>query len=250
MKQPSDKTDWTDARMLADLIRAGYLPKAWPAPTNVRPLRTLVRYRQQLVDQRRTTKLRITAPPRDGRPRHRAALALEPRLGRQAAELGTETRWVVNLNFIIYYNIFIIIRRSRVAAGNVVVSQVTAQQGVGRGTAATLRAGIGRCDQFTMGKQLARFRGLSPRNASSGSRQADAGLIQAGHPCCGRRLSRQRIGRSGMTPWRELARQLRGVGKPSNVIAAAVANRRIRWLFHQREGEPTPQSTHWDRALG
>ncbi len=40
-----------------------------------------------------------------------------------------------------------------------------------------LRAEIGRFDRFGSGKQLARFCGLSPRNASSGTRQADAGLV-------------------------------------------------------------------------
>ena len=31
MKQGPDKTDWGDARLLADLIRVGYLPKVWLA---------------------------------------------------------------------------------------------------------------------------------------------------------------------------------------------------------------------------
>ena len=62
MKQSPDKSDYSDARMLADLVRVGYLPKAWLAPEDVRQLRTLVRHRQQLVNERRATKLRVTAP--------------------------------------------------------------------------------------------------------------------------------------------------------------------------------------------
>lgn len=54
--------------------------------------------------------------------------------------------------------------------------------GVGLVTAATMRAEIGRFDRFDTGKQLARFCGVTPRNASSGARQADAGLIRAGNP--------------------------------------------------------------------
>ncbi|NOZ41338.1 MAG: IS110 family transposase [Planctomycetes bacterium] len=38
MKQGSDKTDWGDARLLADLVRVGYLPKVWLAPENIRAL--------------------------------------------------------------------------------------------------------------------------------------------------------------------------------------------------------------------
>ena len=59
MKQNPDKTDFGDARLLADLLRVGYLPKVWLAPERLRRLRRLVRYRRQLVDQRRNVKLRI-----------------------------------------------------------------------------------------------------------------------------------------------------------------------------------------------
>ena len=61
MKQNPDKTDYSDARLLADLERVGYLPKVWQAPLEVRELRMLVRYRQQLVAQRRNIKLRVGA---------------------------------------------------------------------------------------------------------------------------------------------------------------------------------------------
>jgi hypothetical protein len=45
MKRTPDKTDWGDARVLADPVRVGYLPKVWLAPEDVRQLRTPVRYR-------------------------------------------------------------------------------------------------------------------------------------------------------------------------------------------------------------
>ena len=61
MKQSPDKTDFGDARLLADLVRVGYLPKVWLAPQNIRELRQLVRFRQQLADQRRNAKLRVRA---------------------------------------------------------------------------------------------------------------------------------------------------------------------------------------------
>jgi len=67
IKQSPDKTDFSDAQLLADLERVGYLPRVWHAPPRVRELRRLVRYRQQLVSQRRNTKLRIRALLRDHR---------------------------------------------------------------------------------------------------------------------------------------------------------------------------------------
>ena len=53
MKQTPDKSDWTDAKLLADLTRAGYIPRVWLAPQNIRELRELVRHRHGLVQQRR-----------------------------------------------------------------------------------------------------------------------------------------------------------------------------------------------------
>jgi transposase len=43
MKQTPDKSDWTDAKLLADLTRAGYIPRVWLAPKYIRNLRELVR---------------------------------------------------------------------------------------------------------------------------------------------------------------------------------------------------------------
>src|SRR5215470_2000349 len=67
MKQSPDKSDYSDAKMLADLVRVGSLPRVWLAPQDVRQLRTTVRYRQQLVNRRRAVKLRITALLREAR---------------------------------------------------------------------------------------------------------------------------------------------------------------------------------------
>src|SRR5207249_7512672 len=67
IKQSPDKTDMQDAHLLADLERVGYLPKVWLAPPELRDLRQLVRYRQQLVGQRRNAKLRIGALLREAR---------------------------------------------------------------------------------------------------------------------------------------------------------------------------------------
>ena len=103
-------------------------------------------------------------------------------------------------------------------------------------TALTLRAEIGRFDRFVSGKQLSRFCGASPRNASSGQRQADAGLIKAAN----RQLravvieAAHRLARYDPR-WSLMATQMREAGKPGSVVAAAVANRWLRWLFHQMQ---------------
>ena len=76
LRQSPDKTDYSDARLLADLERVGYVPRVWLAPQRIRELRRLVRYRRQLVNERRNVKLRIRALLRE----HRRTLSA-PRWG-------------------------------------------------------------------------------------------------------------------------------------------------------------------------
>jgi len=244
MKQTPDKTDWTDARVLADLVRVGYVPRVWLAPEDVRQLRALVRYRQNLVNRRRTIKLRITALLREARvaePRSRWSRAWLDWL-RTEADLGSERRWVVEQHLQEYEYIVSLIRQAEsrlaaVTAADPVIGQLIQQDGVGLVTAAVLRAEIGRFDRFATGKQLARFCGVSPRNASSGNRQADAGLIRAGQPELRATLIETAHRLIRLVPrWRALAQRLRAAGKPTNVVVAAVANRWIRWLYHHVDG--------------
>jgi transposase len=245
MKQGPDKSDYSDARMLADLVRVGYLPKVWLAPADVRQLRTLVRYRRQLVNERRALKLRVTAPLRDAR-------LVEPkprRWGRAwlawlaaAAGLGSEARFVVDGHLADLKRLDepvsrVEARLAAVTAGDPVVAQLVALRGVGPVTAIALRAEVGRFDRFRTGKQLARYCGLSPRNASSGQRQADAGLIKAGNELLRAAVieAAHRLIRFDER-WKGLAASLRSAGKPACVVAAAAANRWVRWLFHQVQG--------------
>ncbi len=124
-------------------------------------------------------------------------------------------------------------------AGDPVVAQLVTLRGVGPVTAWALRAEVGRFDRFHSGKQLARYCGLSPRNASCGQRQADAGLIKAGSELLRATLieAAHRLIRFDAR-WSALAATLRAAGKPACVVAAAVANRWVRSLFHQVEGGP------------
>ena len=54
MKQTPDKSDWTDAKLLADLTRVRYIPRVWLAPPYVRERRDLVRYRHGFVRSRQS----------------------------------------------------------------------------------------------------------------------------------------------------------------------------------------------------
>jgi transposase len=246
MRQGPDKSDYSDARMLADLVRVGYLPRVWLAPEDVRQLRTTVRYRQQLVNQRRAAKLRITALLREAR-------LVEPKGSRRwgptwllwlatAEGLGAEARFVIDCHLAELRRLdeqitMVEVRLVRVTAEDPVIAQLVAMRGVGMVTAWALRAEIGRFDRFRTGKQLARYCGLTPRNASSGQRQADAGLIKAGSELLRATLIEAAHRLTRFDPrWAQLGAKLRAAGKPGSVVAAAVANRWVRWLFHQVQG--------------
>jgi len=240
MKASPDKHDPGDAHTLADLQRLGYLPKVWLAPRAVRELRTLVRYRQQLVNERRTAKLRLTALLRERRligPERRWTKAWLAWL-EHAADLGEHGNWVRDRHLASLRRLAQDIRAveerlSDATRDDPVVSRLRDQPGIGDVTAWVLRAEIADFGRFRSGKQLARFCGLTPCNASSGRRTADAGLIRAARPQLratlielGHRLRRT------VPRWRSLSQRLQQRGKPGSVIAAAVANRYVRKLYH------------------
>ena len=241
LKQSPDKTDFSDAQLLADLARVGYIPKVWLAPREVRELRRLVRFRQQLAAERRNTKLRIGALLREHRPPSPPGRpwTLAWRRWLDELELPEQTRWIiqqqlqhlatvtVGINAVEY-------RLEKLVEQDRLVQFLLTRPGIGLITAVTLRAEIGRFDRFQSGKQLSRFCGLSPRNASSGNRQADAGLIRAGHPQLRAVILQAAHRLKRYEPrWRALAARLRRRGKPGSVIAAAVANRWMRSLYHE-----------------
>jgi transposase len=253
MKQNPDKTDYQDAHLVADLERVGYLPRVWLAPHYIRELRHLVRYRQQLANQRRATKLRIRALLREQRCRSSeglnpwtvawrlwltkvAPLSEQGRYlaGKYQEELARLTQEIREVEQ----------RLEQVTAADAEVQRLRQQKGIGPVTAWTLRAEIGRADRFRSGKQMARFCGLSPRNASSGQRQADAGLIRAASPTLRAVLieAAHRLARYDDS-WRRFARRLRDAGKPGSVVAAAVANRWVRRLYHVMKSPAAESAT-------
>jgi transposase len=241
MRQNPDKTDLSDARLLGDLARVGYLPRVWLAPAAIRDLRTLVRYRQQVVDRQRNTKLRIRALLRE----HRIPAvpkSLWSRRGlawlRNLTVLPPLAQWVLESHLSDLAKDTAL--QVRVTAGLQAVAQedrliTTLQQqpGIGLVTACVLRAEVGYFRRFRTGKQLSHFCGVSPCNASSGARQADAGLVRG----CSRYLrdavieAAHRLARYDAR-WSGMKQQMRARGKPGSVIAAAIANRWMRGLFH------------------
>lgn len=242
LKQGPDKTDFGDARILADLERVGYVPRVWLAPLAIRELHSVVRYRQQLAQERRNGKLRIRALLRDGRvatPDGRAWTVGWMKWLVSTEDVSPQTRWILDQYLIRLHGLEQELRRvekrlAELTKADALVAKLLSLPGVGPITAVMIRSEIGRFDRFRNGKQLSRFCGLSPRNASSGQRQADAGLIRAGNPTLRAVLIETAYRLMRCDPrWRRLGGQLRAGGKPGSVVAAAVANRWVRWLHHE-----------------
>jgi transposase len=241
MKQNPDKTDFSDAHLLADLVRVGYLPRVWLAPHAIRELRRLVRRRQDLANRRRAVKLRIGALLREHR---QVARDVRPWTKRwlawlRALELPTESRWVIEDMLAELADLqgrlqVLERRRAQMGEQDVMITRLLTLPGLGLITASVLRAEIGDARRFRTGKQLSRYCGLTPRNASSGLRQADAGLIAAGNRTLRAALMEAAHRLKRLTPrWKEFAAALEARGKPKSLVTAAVANRWVRGLFHE-----------------
>jgi transposase len=242
MKQTPDKSDWTDAKLLADLTRAGYLPRVWLAPLYIRELRSLVRHRHGLVQQRTQAKLRLRAALRNDR----VVCPYSPWTikGKKwlldKKNIESETLLYLlqeHYDTVEFFDKKIgdVTERMQVAvADDPVVKQLLRQPGVGMITAITLRALVGHFDRFRTGKQLAHFCAVCPRNNSRGGKATTGGIIKSGDDMLRGVLieSAHRLIRYN-EHWKAMAARLRANGKKTCVIIAAVANRWMRWLFRQ-----------------
>jgi len=244
LKQTPDKSDWTDAKLLADLTRVGYIPRVWLAPLYIRELRNLVRHRHGLVQQCTQTKLRLRALLRQ----HRIDCPHSPWTIKGK-------KWLLDANNIASKNLLFLLQdhydtieyftKKIVAAttmmethvaSDAVVKQLLQQPGVGVITAITMRATIGRFDRFRTSKQLAHFCAVCPRNNSSAGKTTTGGLIKAGDELLRQVLMEAAHRLIRYDPdWKVMAARLRANGKKTCVVVAAVANRWIRKLFHQMQ---------------
>lgn len=244
MKQSPDKTDYSDALVLADLSRVGYLPRVWLAPTYIRELRLLDSARDASAIDIRRTKQRIRAvlreqriqkPDHVGKPWTLSWLAWL----RDEAPLSAAARVSVSME-LERFDLFVKQRRDierqlrKATKDDPVFAALKAEHGIGEVIAWKFRARIGRFDRFRSGKQLARFCGLSPRNASSGQRQSDSGLIHTcDKPMRAMILQAAHQLRQRNRRWSALYGRLMSRGAKANVAVAAVANRWLRGLFHR-----------------
>jgi transposase len=244
LKQGPDKTDHGDAWHLANLLRVNYLPEVWLADQTTRQLRHLVRYRQSLMADAKDVRLRIRSLLKE------EVVAETCPQGSwtkgwlkwlKEVTLPAESRWILDQQLALLTHLEeklaeVDAHMKETTKDDVLVQKLLEQPGVGLVTALLLRAVVGRFDRFQSGKQLARYCGVTPCNASSGKRQADRGLVPAGHEDLRAALIQlaKRLPRQD-EHWKEFKERLRK-SKPANVVSAAIANRWLRRLFHEVKG--------------
>jgi transposase len=168
------KTDARDSRNLAELLRMGRLPEAWLAPSQVRELRELVRYRAKLVALRSGLKAQVHAvlakqgvrvPMSDlfgvGGTRLLDQLRLGRAYGLRVASLRTL--------LVAYDQEIAMLGReiSSALAGDVGYLAIQAIPGVGPVLAAVFVAEIGDVHRFAAAPQLCSWAGLTPRHRES-----------------------------------------------------------------------------------
>ena len=254
MRHNPDKSDKSDAYLLSDLNRVGYLPEVWLAPEEIRDLRTMVRYRKQLTNQRAQIKLRIRAILRQQRvkaPPNVKNMWTKRGIAwlKSISDFPEHTSWVFAKHLAEHDHLSSLIKEADaritvIAEKDSMILELAKKKGIGLFTASVIRAEIGTFSRFSNGKQLSRFCGVSPRNCSSGERQADARLIKAGN-CL---LKTVVIEATHLLvrhdpEWKKFAARLISKGKPYSVAIGATANRWLRKLYYemvQIEQQPCP----------
>lgn len=241
MKHNPDKSDKSDAELIADLVRVGYLPKVWLCPENIRELRQVVRFRFQRVSEAKRIKVRIRAILRNLRIKTPPKFSLNKIwclnwLEEKSKELPSQSQWVLQeqLSALEFVKKQISKTEQRLIAWSAednLTQKLLSMKGVGLVGATVIRAEVCTTTRFSRSKEFARFCGFSPRNCSSGERQADSGLIKVGNTELKRVIVQIAQIKCRTEPkWREFADRL---NKPFCVRVVAVANRWLRSLFHE-----------------
>jgi transposase len=93
------KTDRLDAGHLRDLMMIGRLPESWIPPDHIQEIRTLMRLRHSLIEERTTHKQRIHSQLfHNGYPQQKNLDSMEGRAHLQEMELPAAARRVVELS--------------------------------------------------------------------------------------------------------------------------------------------------------
>lgn len=183
------KTDHKDCDLMCQLLVEGRLPEAWIPPPHILELRTLVRLRKQLVDERIEWQARIHAQLfHQGVPPGPKLLTHEGRARLAVAQLSPAGRHLVDVGLTITDALEEQLRPLDRCLSSYVRRQpgcralVAQLYGVGFVTATAILAELGDCRRFSSSDQAVRYAGLDVTVHDSNAKRPPGYLSQQGPP--------------------------------------------------------------------
>ena len=180
------KTDRADAKHLRELLQQGRVPESWIPPEQILELRSLVRLRRALVEQRTAWQQRIHAQLfHHGHPARRDLLARERRAWLVGLELppAARTQVEVALRLIDQINVQLepLDRELRALAARWPGTKaLQAHYGIGPLTAVAFLAELGDAGRFSSSRKAVRYAGLDITVSQSDSKRAPGRLSRQG----------------------------------------------------------------------
>jgi transposase len=180
------KTDRADAKHLRELLQQGRVPESWIAPEQILELRSLVRLRRALVEQRTAWLQRVHAQLfHHGHPARRDLLVRERRAWVEGLELphAARTQIEVALRLIDYLNVQLVPldRELRQIANSWPGTKaLQVHYGVGPLTAVAFLAELGDARRFSSSRKAVRYAGLDITVSQSDTKRAPGRLSRQG----------------------------------------------------------------------
>jgi transposase len=182
------KTDRQDARRLRELLQAGRVPESWIAPEWILELRSKVRLRHTLIDERGEWQQRIQAQLyHHGAPRRRQLLVAERRAWLERLEPPDSARCqiAVALQMIdaVDAQLGPLDRELRALARRQPGCRALMRQyGIGEITAASILAELGDARRFRSSRDAVRYAGMDITVSQSDRKRAPGRLSRQGPP--------------------------------------------------------------------
>jgi len=182
------KSDRADARHLRELLQQGRLPESWIPPAHILELRSKVRLRHTLVEQRGEWQQRMQAQLyHHGAPQRAGLLAAENRAWLEGLELpeAARTQIEVGLSMVdhLQERIAPLDRELRAYARRQAGCRaLQAHYGIGELSSVTILAELGDVRRFSSSRKAVRYAGMDITVAESDRRRAPGRLSRQGPP--------------------------------------------------------------------
>lgn len=182
------KTDRLDAAHLRDLLVMDRLPESWIPPEHIQEIRTLIRMRHSMIEERTAHQQRIHAQLfHNGYPQERNLLAADRRKRLQKLELPEAARKVVDLSLAMIDHINEELEPIEAELRAYARSQAGCQAlmehyGIGELTSVAMLAELGDTRRFSSSKKAVRYAGIDVTVHSSDGKRAAGKLSRQGPP--------------------------------------------------------------------